>query len=102
MSTAIKIELNELYEVRFAGEPTPAHFTKPTIEIFSASSDVTIRATTNPDFDGTYDELPVCTSEAQVGDVYVTDAGRAVRFVSFSCGDSSAEIYLSGFVVKKI
>ena len=53
MSTAIKVKLDTLYKVSCATEPNPAHYTPVTVEVYDASSDVTIRATTNPSFNGT-------------------------------------------------
>lgn len=99
MANAIKIKLDTLYKAKCAGEPNPAHYTQATVEIFSASSDVTIRATTVPDFDGTYSDVPEVTTEAKEGEVWQCEATRAVRFLSFSCSDSDAEIYVSGFVL---
>ena len=99
MSQGIKIKLDQLYEVRCASEPTPAHYTPATVEIFDAGSAVTIRATTNPEFDGGYADLPVVTSSAVEGEIYQCDLTRSVRFLSFSCSDSDAEIYVSGFVL---
>lgn len=102
MATALKIRLNQLYKVSAASETTPNFYTPATIEIVSATSDVTICATTNPDFDGAYNELPVCTSEAKAGEVYQTDVTRSVRFISFSCLDSAAEIYVAGFKLEPV
>mgnify|MGYP007133705357 CR=1 FL=1 len=51
MSRAIKVKLDTLYKVSMASEVSPAHYTPVTVEAVSASSNVTIRATTNPDFD---------------------------------------------------
>ena len=102
MSTAIKVKLNTLYKVSCATEPTPAHYTPATVEIYSASSDVTIRATTKPDFNGTYSELPVMINDGAEGEVYECPYARSIQFVSFSCSDSDAEIYMSGFVTKEL
>lgn len=102
MSRAIKVKLNTLYKVSCASESSPAHYTPVTVEVFDASSSVTIRATTNPDFDGNYDDLPVMTSEAVEGEIYECPYARSVQFVSFSCSDSGAEIYLAGFVAKEV
>lgn len=99
MSKAVKIKLDTLYEVRAASEATPQFYTVPTIEIYSAQSNVTIRATTNPDYDEGYADLPVVTSEAAAGDVYQTDAARAVKYMSFSSSDTEAEVYVSGFIL---
>jgi len=95
MSNVIKVELNKLYRVssqknNFVGA------VKPSIEIFSANSDVTIRATTNDEFEDTYDKVPEVTSSAVKGEVYVTDCGDNIKFMSFSCSDSSAAILVSG------
>lgn len=99
MSKAIKVKLDTLYAVKAASEPTPAHYTPATIEVFDADSAVTIRATTNPDYDGGYADLPEVTTSAAKGEIYQCDLTRAVRFLSFSCSDSSAEIYVSGFTM---
>jgi len=95
MAKNIKVKLNQLYRasaenVNFVGSM------KPTIEIYSASNDVTIRATTKSDFEDTYSNVPVVTSSAKEGEVYVTDYGENITFVSFSCSDSDAEILVSG------
>lgn len=102
MSRAIKIKLNTLYKVSAASEPNPAHYTPVTVEVFSASSDVTIRATSNPDFDGTYDELPEQITDASAGKVYESKYARSLQFISFSCSDSSAEIYVSGLRMEEV
>ena len=102
MSKAIKVKLDTLYSTECAGEPIPTHYSPASIEIYKASSDVTIRATTNPDFAESYDDLPVVTSEAQEGDVFECSVTRAVRFVSFSSSDSEAEVYVSGFILKEV
>lgn len=102
MSTAIKVKLDQLYEVRCASEISPAHYTPATVEIFDADSAVTIRATTNPDFSGGYADLPVATDEAIEGEIYECDLTRSVRFISFSCSDSDAEIYVAGFVLTEV
>lgn len=95
MSNAIKVELDTIYRV----SPIKSNFVgmvNPTIEIFSATSDVTIRATTNDEFTGSYSDVPEVTDEAAEGEVYVTDCGENIKFMSFSCSDSNAEIYVSG------
>lgn len=102
MSKAIKVKLNQLYKTEMAGESSPAHYTPATVEIFSASSAVTIRATTNPDYAGGYADLPVSTEEAVEGEIYECDLTRSVRFVSFSCSDTSAEIYVAGFKLEEV
>lgn len=102
MSKAVKVKLDMLYNVETATEPTPHHYTPVTVEIVSASSDVTIRATSNPDFDGTYDELPVQLSDGAEGSVYECPYVRSLQFVSFSCSDSSAEIYVAGLKLKEV
>ena len=102
MSTAIKVKLDTLYKVSCATEPNPAHYTPVTVEVYDASSDVTIRATTNPSFNGTYSDLPEVVSDASEGDVYECPFARSVQFVSFSFSDSSDEIYMSGFVAKEV
>lgn len=99
MSQGIKVKLDQLYEVRCASEPTPAHYTPATVEIYDASSAVTIRATTNPDFAGGYADLPEVCDDAAEGDILQCDLTRSVRFLSFSCSDADAEIYVSGFVL---
>lgn len=96
MPKAIKVELDTLYRVM----PVKTNFVgndKPTIEIFSAGSDVTIRGTTNGDFEDSYANLPEITDQAAQGEVYVTDCGQNIKFLSFSCSDTTAEIYVSGF-----
>lgn len=102
MSKAIKVELDTLYKVSAANEVSPAHYTPITVEVVSASSNVTIRATTNPDFDGTYSELPVQLSDASEGDIYECLYARSLQFVSFSCSDSSAEIYVAGLKMEEV
>lgn len=102
MSNAIKVKLDTLYSAKCAGEPNPAHYTQATVEIFSAGSDVTIRATTVPDFDGGFSAVPEVTTEAKEGEVWQCEATRAVRFLSFSCSDSTAAIYVSGFILKEL
>lgn len=102
MSTAIKVKLDTLYAVKAASEVSPAHYTPATVEIFDAGSDVTIRATTNPDYNGGYADVPVVTTEAASGDVYLCESDRAVKFISFSCSDSTAEIYVSGFTMTEV
>ena len=101
MSKGIKIKLDTLYATECASELSPAHYTPATVEVFSASSDVTVRGTTNPDLDGTASELPA-VGTASEGDVLQCDLTRSVRFLSFSCSDSSAEIYVSGFRLEEI
>jgi hypothetical protein len=101
MSKGIKIKLDTLYATECASELSPAHYTPATVEVFSASSDVTVRGTTNPDFDGTASELPAVGTASQ-GDVLQCDLTRSVRFLSFSCSDSSAEIYVSGFRLDEV
>ena len=91
----MKVELDKIYRV----SPENINFVgvhKPCIEIASANSDVTIRATTNPDFTGTYSDVPEVTDEAKEGEVYVSDCGHSITFISFSCSDTDAEIYVSG------
>ena len=102
MSKAIKVKLNQLYKTEMASESSPAHYTPATVEIVSASSAVTIRATTNTDFDGAYSDLPVVTDEAAQGEVWQCDLTRSVRFVAFECSDSSAEIYVAGFKLEEV
>lgn len=102
MSTSQKVKLDTLYKVRCAFESAPHHYSLPTVEIYSAESDVTIRATTVNDFVGTYDQLPVVTSEAAQGDVFVSVAGRAINYMSFSSSDSNAEVYISGFIAEEV
>ena len=102
MSKAIKVKLDTLYKVSCASEPTPHHYTPITVEVVSAASDVTIRATTNPDFAGEYNQLPVATNEAAEGEVYECPFARSLQFVSFSCSDSTAEIYLAGLIATEV
>lgn len=102
MAKAIKVKLDQLYKAEAAGEPLPAHYTPATVEIFTASSAVTIRATSNPDYDGGYADLPVSTDEAVEGEVWECDLTRSVRFLSFSCSDANAEIYVSGFRLEEV
>lgn len=95
MAQTTKAKLNTLYRV----SPIKENFvsgSKPSIEIYSASGDVTIRATTNPDFTGALSSLPAVTEEAAQGEVYVTDCGDNLKFVGFSCSDSTAVILVSG------
>ena len=102
MATATKVKLDQLYKVSMASEPSPAHYTPATVEIFDAGSAVTIRATTNPDYSGGYADLPVATDEAVEGELYECDVTRSVRFISFSCSDSEAEIYVAGFKLEEV
>lgn len=102
MANAVKIKLNQLYRTKCAGEPSPDHYTPATVEVFSASSNVTIRATSNPEYSGGYADLPVCTTEAAEGEVWECDLTRSVRFLSFSCSDANAEIYVSGFRLEEV
>jgi hypothetical protein len=102
MSKAIKVKLDTLYKASVATEPTPHHYTPVTVEIVSASSDVTIRATTNPDFDGSYNELPAQVEDGAEGMIYECAYARSLQFVSFSCSDSSAEIYVAGLKLEEI
>lgn len=95
MPKVIKVALNKMYRVAPV-DMKLVRTSKPSIEIFSANSDVTIRATTNEEFEDSYSALPVVTSEAKQGEVYVTDCGENIRFVSFSCSDTDAEIFVSG------
>lgn len=96
MSNTIKVELDKLYRV----SPVKSNFTggsKPSIEIYSANSAVTIRATTNGDFEDTYANVPEVTDSAASGEVYVTDCADSIKFMSFSCSDTDAVILVSGF-----
>lgn len=102
MSKAVKIKLDTLYKVETATETVPHHYTPVTVEVVSASSDVTIRATTNPDFDGEYNQLPVQLSDGAEGMIYECPYVRSLQFVSFSCSDSSAEIYVAGLKMKEV
>lgn len=102
MSRAVKIKLDTLYKVETATEPVPHHYTPVTVEIVSASSDVTIRATSNPDFVGEYNQLPVQLSDGAEGSVYECPYVRSLQFVSFSCSDSSAEIYVAGLKLQEV
>lgn len=102
MSKGIKVKLDTLYVVECASELSPEHYTPATIEIVSATSDVTIRATSNPDFTGDYDELPVITDEAAESEVWQSDLVRSVRYLSVSCSDADAEIYVAGFSLKEV
>jgi len=102
MSRAIKVKLNTLYKVSMAGESTPAHYTPVTVEAVSASSDITIRATTNPEFDGGYDDLPVQVSDMAEGDIFESKYTRSLQYIAFECSDSSAEIYVAGLNLKEI
>lgn len=96
MSRAIKVELDTLYKVSCASEVSPAHYTPVTVEAVSASSDVTIRATTNPDFNGAYSDLPVQVNDMAEGDVYESKYARSLQYIAFECADTSAEIYVAG------
>ena len=102
MSRAIKVKLDTLYKVSMAGETSPAHYTPVTVEAVSASSDVTIRATTNPDFSGDYDDLPVQVSDMAEGDVFECPYTRSLQFIAFECSDSNAEIYVAGLNLREI
>ena len=102
MSRAVKIKLNTLYKVETASEPIPHHYTPITVEVVKASSDVTIRATSNPDFTGEYNALPVQLSDGAEGSVYECPYARSLQFVSFSCSDSSAEIYVAGLKLQEV
>ena len=102
MAKAIKIKLNTLYRVSAAAEPIPQHYTPVTVEVFRASSDVTIRATTNPDFNGSYNELPAQIEDGAQGVIYECAYARSLRFMSFSCSDSAAEIYVAGLTLEEI
>ena len=102
MSKAIKVKLDTLYKVSVASEPVPHHYTPVTVEVFGAGSAVTIRATTKPDFTGTYSQLPVQVSDGTQGTVYECPYARSLRFVSFSCADTSAEIYVAGLAMEEI
>lgn len=102
MSKAVKIKLNTLYKVETASEPVPHHYTPVTVEVVSAASDVTIRATSNPDFTGEYNQLPVQLSDGAAGSVYECNYARSLQFVSFSCSDSSAKIYVAGLILQEV
>lgn len=102
MSKGIKVKLDTLYKVSCASEKLPAHYTPATIEIFDASSAVTIRATTNPDFNDTYANVPEVTSSAAEGEVYECPYTRSLQFVSFSCSDTDAVIYVSGLIMEEV
>jgi hypothetical protein len=102
MSRAVKVKLNTLYKVSMASEVTPAHYTPVTVEAVTASSSVTIRATTNPDFDGDYDDLPVQVDDMTAGSVYESKYTRSLQYVAFECSDSSAEIYVAGLNLKEV
>lgn len=95
MANTIKVKLDTLYRV----SPVKENFVsagKPTIEIYSANGDVTIRATTNEEYVGDPSSLPLVTDEAAANEVYVTDCEDSIRFLSFSCSDSDAVILVSG------
>lgn len=102
MSRAIKIKPNTLYKAAIATEPVPHHYTPITVEIVSASSTVTIRATSNPDFTGSYSQLPAQVTDGAAGDIYESTYGRSLQFVSFDCSDSSAEIYVAGLKLEEV
>lgn len=102
MSKGIKVKLDTLYKVSAASEPTPAHYTPVTVEVVSASSAVTIRATTNPDFDGTYSELPSQVTDAIAGEILECQYARSLAFASFSCSDSSAAVYVAGLRLEEV
>ena len=102
MSRAIKVKLDTLYKVSMASEMSPVHYTPVTVEAFSASSAVTIRATTNPDFDGDYDDLPTVVDDMAEGDVYECKYTRSLQYIAFECSDSSAEIYVAGLNLVEI
>lgn len=102
MSRAVKVKLDTLYKVCCASELSPAHYTPVTVEIVSADSNVTISATTNPDFAGSYDELPAQISDGVEGEIYECQYTRSLAFMSFSCSDSNAEIYVAGLKLEEV
>jgi len=98
MSDTIEVKLNTLYRV----SPVNVNFigaAMPTIEVYAAASDVTIRATTFAEYDDTYANVPVVTDEAKEGEIYVSDCRENIKFMSFSCSDSTARILVSGLVL---
>lgn len=102
MSKAIKVKLDTLYKTSMASEVTPAHYTPVTVEVVSASSAVSIKATTNPDFDGSYSDLPVQISDAAEGDIFECKYVRSLQYISFGCSDTSAEIYVAGLRLEEV
>lgn len=102
MSRAIKVKLDTLYKVSCASEPTPAHYTPVTVEAVVALANVTIRATTNPDFAGNYDDLPVQVNDMAQGDIYECNYARSLQYIAFECSDSAAEIYIAGLKLEEV
>ena len=94
---SIKLELDTLYAVNAIDKIAP----QGGIEIVSASSTVTIRATTDNHFTGDYSELPEIVDDGAEGDFYKSDVLSLIKYISVSCSDADAEIILSGCSVKK-
>lgn len=102
MSKAIKAKLDTLYKVSAANENSPTHYTPITVEAVSAASNVTIRATTNPDFDGAYSALPIQVSDMAEREIYECGYARSLQFLAFECSDSTAEIYVAGLKMEEV
>lgn len=96
MSKAIKIELDTVYAVKFAGEDKPEHYTEPTVEVFDSTKDVVVHMTTKPDFDGEATDMATIATLSK-GDVQSLDSGRAWAFMCITSEDEEAEVYVSGF-----
>ena len=94
---SIKLELDTLYSINAIDKIAP----QGGIEIVSANSAVTIRATTDNHIDGNYDDLPEIVNDGAEGDFYKSDVLSAIKFISVSCSDTDAKIVLSGCSVKK-
>lgn len=91
-----KLELDTLYKIVAIDRIAP----QGGIEIISAKKDVTIRATTDSHFSGTYSDLPSVITDAAQGDFYKSDVLSVIKYISVSCADTDAEIILSGCSVK--
>lgn len=94
---SIKLELDTLYSINAIDKIAP----QGGIEIVSANSAVTIRATTDNHFEGNYDDLPEIVTDGAQGEFYKSDILSVVKYISVSCSDANAEIILSGCAVKK-
>lgn len=86
-----QLKLNTLYKIIAIDKFSP----QGGIEIVSALSDVTIRATTDSDFAGSYSELPEIVSNGATGEFYKSDVLSVIKYISVSCADTNAKIILS-------
>ncbi|MCQ2608557.1 MAG: hypothetical protein MJ197_07725 [Bacteroidales bacterium] len=91
------LELDTLYKISPIEKIAP----QGGIEIVSASSDVTIRATTDSHFTGDYNELPEIINNGAAGDFYKSDVLSIIKYISVSCSDLTAKVVLSGCHVRK-